>query len=267
MHAGVQPLHAANVRHLSSSGRAQLKLESLQRRWNSLGVTNAFWAVLGTSDSYATPWNADEFFRTGSDDVALVLKNLEVRGVLPRKRSALDFGCGVGRLTQPLAELFDRVVGVDIAPSMIEQAARMNRFPKKCSYVVNAEDDLHTFPSGTFDFVISRMVLQHLPRKLADRYLSELLRVVADEGVLVVQIPSRRISRRSRYLVSRLLPGIFSILRKATGRPPRIPMYVIPRRDVLAAIRNAGAKVIHVASDGASGRHFESLVYYVIRRA
>jgi ubiquinone/menaquinone biosynthesis C-methylase UbiE len=159
------------------------------------------------------------------------------------------------------------VVGVDIAPSMIEQAQRINRHPERCTYVVNVDDDLRRFPSASFDFVISRIVLQHLPRPLAERYLKEFLRLLSDGGVLVVQIPSRRIRRRRRYLISRLLPGVFSALRKMTGRPPRIPMHVIPRREVLAIIRAFGARVIHVAPDGASGADFESLVYYVTRRA
>jgi ubiquinone/menaquinone biosynthesis C-methylase UbiE len=164
-----------------------------------------------------------------------------------------------------MAETFDRVVGVDIAPSMIEQAQRLNRFPEKCSYVVNADDDLHTFPSGSFDFVICRIVLQHLPRHLAERYLADFFRLLSNRGVLVVQIPSRRIRRRRRYFLSRLFPAVASALRRISRRAPRIPMYVIPRRDVLALIRTAGARVIHVREDGASGPEFESLVYYVTR--
>ena len=38
------------------------------------------------------------------------------------RRRALDFGCGIGRATIPLAGHFDEVVGVDVAPGMIEQA-------------------------------------------------------------------------------------------------------------------------------------------------
>ena len=38
------------------------------------------------------------------------------------RRSALDFGCGIGRLSQALAEHFDQVYGVDISPKMIELA-------------------------------------------------------------------------------------------------------------------------------------------------
>ena len=242
-----------------------MKLESLQHRWNSLAAKDALWTILGTDEEDSFSRDTDEFFQTGRNDLELALRDLEVRGVLPRKRLALDFGCGVGRLTQPMAELFDKVVGVDIAPSMIERAVRMNRAPDKCAYVVNAHDDLRSFESGTFDFIISRIVLQHLPRSLAERYLREMLRLLANRGVLVIQIPSRRIRRRARYLVSSLLPGISSFLRRLRRRRPRIPMHVIPRRDVLEIVRSSGARIIHVAQDAASGPDFESLVYYVMR--
>ncbi len=50
------------------------------------------------------------------------------------KRRALDFGCGVGRLTQALARHFNIVDGVDIAPSMIELANQFNRSGGRCRY-------------------------------------------------------------------------------------------------------------------------------------
>lgn len=182
-------------------------------------------------------------------------------------RSALDFGCGIGRLTQALAEGFERVVGVDIAPAMIEKAREANRFKEKCEYVVNSRDDLRMFGNGSFDFVISRIVLQHLPNALAESYLREFVRVLGAGGILVVQIPARRIRRRIRYFLSRHLPGLFLALRKFTGRRPRIPMHVIPRAEVERIVRESEGRVILVVPDGASGTDFESLVYYVMHGA
>lgn len=50
----------------------------------------------------------------------------------PRKH-ALDFGCGVGRLTQALAAHFDEVTGVDISPSMIKLAKKYSRHGDGCN--------------------------------------------------------------------------------------------------------------------------------------
>ena len=38
----------------------------------------------------------------------------------------LDFGCGVGRLTQALARRMNRVVGADISPVLIDLARTLN---------------------------------------------------------------------------------------------------------------------------------------------
>jgi SAM-dependent methyltransferase len=104
---------------------------------------------------------------------------------------ALDFGCGVGRLTRPLADHFDEVVGVDIAPTMIDLARRYHADRPSCRFEVNQAEDLARFPSATFDLVLSLIVLQHVPPATAVRYLRELCRLVTPGGVLAVQVPAR----------------------------------------------------------------------------
>ncbi|MEZ0334809.1 MAG: methyltransferase domain-containing protein [Gemmatimonadales bacterium] len=44
-----------------------------------------------------------------------------------RRNIALDFGCGVWRLTRPLSERFQHVIGVDISSSMLDEAASTSR--------------------------------------------------------------------------------------------------------------------------------------------
>jgi ubiquinone/menaquinone biosynthesis C-methylase UbiE len=53
------------------------------------------------------------------------------------------------------------VVGVDIAPSMIELAEEMNRHGGRCRYVLNGEDNLRVFPESFFDLIYSNITLQH----------------------------------------------------------------------------------------------------------
>jgi hypothetical protein len=107
------------------------------------------------------------------------------------------------------------------------------------------------------------MVLQHLPTNLAKSYLAEFLRVLTPGGILVVQIPARRVAKRFRYALTNIFPWIGSSLRRLRGAPPRIPMRVIPRSQVEGIVAQGGGEVLEAAPDGASGPEFESIVYYV----
>src|SRR5690348_7043245 len=63
------------------------------------------------------------FFASGKDYVDFALTTVKQR-LDPQFRPsrALDFGCGVGRLTIPLARICDSVVGVDVAEGMLAEA-------------------------------------------------------------------------------------------------------------------------------------------------
>jgi predicted TPR repeat methyltransferase len=50
------------------------------------------------------------------------LYQLRELGHDPQRQMAVDFGCGVGRLTQALGDHFERAIGIDVSPTMIRLA-------------------------------------------------------------------------------------------------------------------------------------------------
>jgi SAM-dependent methyltransferase len=170
-----------------------MELRDLQRHWDAFGNTDPMWSVLTSPDKKHGRWDKDEFFRVGQEEIAHVLALLEAKGIeVPRGR-ALDFGCGVGRLSQALADHFDEVDGVDIAPSMIRLAEEYNRHGDRCRYHLNEGDDLRAFPDGTFDFIYSAHVLQHMEPRYAHKYVEEFVRVLASGGVAFFEITTERV--------------------------------------------------------------------------
>jgi SAM-dependent methyltransferase len=165
-------------------------LDDLQIHWNELGRRDPYWAIISRPDRRGNRWDLDEFLRTGVDEIDALLAWLRSLGVVVRSGRALDFGCGVGRLTQALARSFAECDGVDIAPSMIERANELNRFGDRCRYHVNDRDDLALFDDEVFDLVYSVIVLQHISPEFTAAYLREFARVLAPGGVLVFQLPS-----------------------------------------------------------------------------
>ena len=168
--------------------------DALAKSWDALGEEDPLWAVLSHPDKRGGRWDLDEFFALGEYDIDLALKQIQDLPWSLNRRAALDFGCGVGRLTRALCLHFENVEGVDIAPSMIEAAERLNRFPGRCRYHLNLADDLALFPDGSFDLIYSTLVLQHIHPVFARRYVAEFVRLLAEGGLAMFQIPTGRSS-------------------------------------------------------------------------
>lgn len=170
-----------------------MSIDSVRENWERLARSDPLWAILAADERRGNRWSVEEFFATGRDDIELWIARLAEAGVrLPGGR-ALDFGCGVGRLSRALAPHFERVVGVDVSRSMIDLGRRLGP-PANVEFVVNSRADLSRFATGEFDFVLSLLVLQHLPRRLIRSYLLEFARVLRPGGVLVVELPGARTS-------------------------------------------------------------------------
>lgn len=167
-----------------------------QRYWDHHATTDPLWAVLSFPDKSGGRWTLREFMKTGEREIALLFHRFgELQLTLPQRR-ALDFGCGVGRLTQALARRHQRVVGVDISPVMIDLARALNHYPDRVEYICTADTGLETLPSSSFDCIYTNIVLQHVAPETAVRYLGEFFRLLAPNGLLVFQLPSHRDSSR-----------------------------------------------------------------------
>ena len=167
-----------------------MELRELQQNWNQFGEADPFWAILTDPRCKDNRWDPVAFFHTGEKEIDSVLSGLAAMGLeIPRHR-ALDFGCGVGRLTQALCRCFERCDGVDIAPSMITLARKFDKYPGRCHYHLNETDSLALFQDNTFDFIYSRIVLQHMRPQFSRKYVGEFVRVLASGGVLIFQIPA-----------------------------------------------------------------------------
>ncbi len=166
-----------------------MDLDELRRNWESFGQNDPLWAVLSVPSKRGNRWDVDEFFSTGRFEVEALMDYLATLRARPRRRRALDFGCGVGRITQALARFFEHVDGVDISAPMIEHAQRFNR-QGGCRFHLNTRDDLAMFDTGRYDLVYSNLVLQHMEPQYSTRYAAEFVRLLRPGGLAVFSIPS-----------------------------------------------------------------------------
>jgi len=145
-----------------------MNLDKLKNDWESLAERDALWAILTDAAKASGKWDITEFMATGEAEIETVLGHLARIGFSPDfGGSALDFGCGVGRLAQPLARRFASCIGLDISQQMIEKAEALNQCTN-CQYVVADSDTRLPFPDASFSFIYSNIVLQHVPAPFSE---------------------------------------------------------------------------------------------------
>ncbi|WP_232493656.1 class I SAM-dependent methyltransferase [Novosphingobium kaempferiae] len=198
------------LKRLLSGFRSDEPIRDTDRDWQIIGETEPFFGVL-TADRFKRE-NLDEdaraeFFRSGEGDINHFIDRMrEIFGPF-EPRSALDFGCGVGRLTAPLAALTGTATGVDISPGMLAEA---RRHPHPGLRFLDA------IPHEPFDWVVSAIVLQHIPPERGYDIIAELLDRVGPDGGATIQIMFGRTVHHENSVGARLI-----IDDEGGVRPPR----------------------------------------------
>jgi SAM-dependent methyltransferase len=242
---------------------------------------------LSIAEKQGNKWKVEEFFQTGNREIGSVIEHLKSQGLSLKRGKALDFGCGMGRLTQALTTYFDQVYGVDIAPSMSELAEKYNRHRDKCKYLLNAVPNLRVFPANMFTFVYTNLVLQHIEPRYSKHYLKEFLRVLVPGGVLVFQLPSEpteklHVPSRPKTLkdIKRLLPEPIidachrgeerpqTQMRRQTNEPaqsndPVMEMWGIRRKELERFLKTSGGIIVEVCESQDAGPGWQSFRYFV----
>lgn len=171
-----------------SAGQGPIPGERHRSEWDELAAMDPLWAIMTEADKRHGGWADDEFFATGEREVRQILDWASVHGLPARHDRALDFGCGVGRLTRALAGSFDRCIGVDISPTMVGRARARHAGVEGLSFAVGSGEGIE---EETFDLVLTLIVLQHLPRRSEIvRTIAALAAAVRPGGVLVLSIPN-----------------------------------------------------------------------------
>jgi SAM-dependent methyltransferase len=239
-------------------------LGQLRDDWTRLGAADPLWAVYVAPGTRGGNWDVEAFFELGRREVDGAFEALGPLGLTPGRRRALDFGCGVGRLSQALAAQVDEVIGIDLAASMLAKAAELDRSGGRVQFRLNQHPDLRDVETASVDVVYSSLVLQHLPPTLAAGYLAEFVRVLAPGGVAIFQVASRPTSS-IKGLVFRLAP--WPVLRWAQtrllGYPAPMRMSGLSGDDVRRAIAGTAARLVAAIEDDSYGGHWHYTRYYL----
>lgn len=243
------------------------ELARLQQVWNALGRDDPLWAVLSSGDKRGGRWQIDEFLATGRVEIENQLGALAPHGLPVNKHKALDFGCGAGRLTRALAAHFEQVLGLDVSPSMIATARRLNADVANIEFRENLSPKLDGVADASIDLVFSCITLQHIPSDLALGYIEEFLRVLAPGGAAVFQFVSG-VSDDWRGRLHAWFPNRWlNPLRRLMWRRWSVfEMHVLSEQRVRALLdRHTDMRLLADVPDESSGVGWLGRRWYVVR--
>jgi SAM-dependent methyltransferase len=207
--------------------------------WDYYGKHDPYYGVLtyeqfrtGALDAAAR----EKFFASGVEVVDGLIAAAEEAFGIVRKSVALDYGCGVGRLTRPLSERFEQVIGVDISSSMLDEARRNLADRQGVSFELAASQSRRSV-----DFVLSKIVFQHIPPREATRVLAELAGRLTPGGVGILDLPVR-------YTAGRLRRALSAVRTMMPSREPVIPLHIHDLRKIGEALDRAGCESRHQLS-------------------
>ncbi|TSA50003.1 MAG: class I SAM-dependent methyltransferase [Sphingobacteriales bacterium] len=110
-----------------------------------------------------------------------ILKNLAAK----KTQTILDFGCGVGRITNQLSQKAREVVGVDSNAAMLETAVQKFNYNKNIRYELLNEIKVSS-DENYFNAIFSHWVFQHINDDESIKWLIELKRVLRNDGRILL---------------------------------------------------------------------------------
>lgn len=229
---------------------------STDKAWEKFGRADPYFGVLA-HEKFTLEMidgNRSEFFASGNGAVAQIISRIEGHFGPLRRERALDHGCGVGRLTFPLAQEFAHVVALDVSPSMLVEARANAEAIGHTNITFALSDDRLSNAGGNFDFVNSHMVLQHVPVRRGLRILSALLDQVRQGGGFHfhVSIRTDRLRTRALWWASHHIPGIKIWQNICARRPwnaPAMQMNNYPLNRMIALLASRGIADLLISAE------------------
>lgn len=223
--------------------------------WERFGELDPYWAVLTDEKFRAakiSPAARREFFQSGETHlewVTEIVRRTVDPGFAPRR--AVDVGCGVGRVLVPLARRTPETVGVDVASSMLREAKKNLDAAGVNAHLILGDDDLSRL-TGTFDFVHSYIVFQHIPPERGERIFAALLAKLRPGGVAAVHFSYQTpLSRRQRVLrwgrlQTRVTGTILNLLKRRPASNPFMELYEYDLASIFEMFRSSGCPDLHL---------------------
>ncbi|GIU73394.1 MAG: hypothetical protein KatS3mg004_0481 [Bryobacteraceae bacterium] len=163
-------------------------LDRMRQDWDERARENARFYV----NTEKTDWTDEEFFESGRrtvrEEILTDMINI-CQGRDPKQMKVIEIGCGAGRVTRALAEIFGEVHAVDVSGEMVALAREALKDMPNAHLYQNNGMDLDVIPPGEYDFAFSSIVFQHIPsREVIENYVREVHRLLRPGALFKFQV-------------------------------------------------------------------------------
>lgn len=196
------------------------------------------------------------FFQTGNNFVDFCLTVLEKHLEKPLKDIiALDFGCGVGRLSINAAHHFLKLFSVDFSRAHLAELSKniQDFFPQHKDIVFPVEvqslADIENLPY--VDFMFSLIVLQHNTPPVMAYLVKNLLSKLLKGGVAALQVPL--------YIPYYEFDCRKYLTNSNSGK--RMEMHILPKQNMQEIARQVGCEIVDSYGMGTKNPYSELIVF------
>ena len=237
--------------------------DRIQTQWTGYGESEPFASVL--SDEQFLKENIQANMHILEASGAEVVRRVQVVAArnqvdIPKGR-CLELGCGVGRITKPLSQWFDRVIAADISAGNLEVCK--NRMAE--AGVGNVEALLLKSPEHlgvvkSIDAFVSVIVLQHNPPPVQYFLLDRIFENINEGGVAFFQTAT--FNPGYAYQIDHHL-GLDTAGFEAWS------LHCLPMKNIFQLFRKHGLELLEVIEDGQTGglhNRFHSHTFFSVKR-
>jgi SAM-dependent methyltransferase len=212
-------------------------MRDTDKDWKHIAATEPYYGVMVSPEnkkSFLQDSGFENFYATGISDIDHAVERLRGLGVEFPVKSALDFGCGVGRLTVPMTKMANYVTGCDISGHMLKEArTALERSGAKNYLLTEGLGD-----DETFDWINCFIVFQHIPPARGYALLADLMGRLRPFGAISMHVTLHRLNEKR--------PVFFDgnrcemLVDDTTPRVGEISMYDYDLNRVLAIMKYLG---------------------------
>src|SRR6267154_5798909 len=168
-------------------------LSKVRSIWSRLGLARPHFSVLThpkfLPDSLSS--TTDQFWNSGEHEAAMLRRVLARVGLhRTETMSCVEFGCGVGRVTVPLAAHFKRVHAYDISVNHLTLARERATHLRVTNIAFHEYSDRLQEDLALCEFFYSKIVFQHNPPIVITLLIRSALQCLLPNGIAIFQVPT-----------------------------------------------------------------------------